>query len=143
MRRSPWMRRSVGRLAGFALLGAVLARHSLRPRRTCSLEQRLAMLPRHGLPLEQPAVGRWDDHPVPCIDARSDRDLAVTLGLVHAHLRLGQIELMRRLAQGRVSEMIGPAGIEIDQLMRTLDLGRAAPAILAAMPSTTRDWLEA
>jgi penicillin amidase len=137
------MRRTVGRLAWFALLGAVLARHSLRPRRTYSLEQRLAMLPRHGLPLEQPAVVRWNDHQVPYIDARSDRDLAVTLGLVHADLRLGQIELMRRLAQGRVSEMIGPAGIEIDQLMRTLDLGRAVPAILAAMPSTTRDWLEA
>src|SRR5690242_6215420 len=39
--------------------------------------------------------------------------------------------------------MIGPVGIEIDQLMRTLDVGRAVPAILAEMPSVTRDWLEA
>ncbi len=101
------------------------------------------MLPRRNLPLWQPAVIHWNDHQVPYIEAGSDRDLAVTLGLVHAHLRLGQMELMRRLAQGRVSEMIGPIGIEIDQLMRTLDVGRAVPMILGEMPAATRDWLEA
>jgi penicillin amidase len=142
-RQLPWLRRTATRLSGVALLAAVLVRHSLRPRRTYTLSERLAMLPRRGLPLEQSVMVRWNDHQVPYIDARSDRDLAVTLGLVHAHLRLGQIELMRRLAQGRVSEMIGPIGVEIDQLMRTLDLGRAVPAILAEMPYATRDWLEA
>lgn len=143
MRRSPRTRRTLSRLSGFALLAVALMRHSLRSRRTYPLEQRLAMLPRHGLPLEQTVVVRWNDHQVPYIDARSDHDIAVALGLVHAHLRLGQIESMRRLAQGRVSEMIGQAGIEIDRLMRTLDVGRAAPAILAEMPSATRDWLQA
>ena len=143
MRRLAQVRSNLGRLGGFALLGTVLARHALRPRQTYSLEQRLSMLPRCGLPLDQSVVVRWNDYQVPHIDARSDRDLAVTLGLVHAHLRLGQMELMRRLAQGRVSEMIGLVGIEIDQLMRTFDIGRAVPAILAGMPSATRDWLEA
>jgi penicillin amidase len=137
------MRPTVAWLSGFAPLAAVLARHSLLSRRTYSLEQRLAMLPRRDLPLEQPVLVHWNDHQVPHIEARSDRDLAVTLGLVHAHLRLGQIELMRGFAQGRVSEMIGPVGIEIDRLMCTLDVGRAVSAILAEMPSTTRDWLEA
>ena len=143
MRRLPRIGRSVARLSGFAVLAAVLARHALRPRSTYSLEQRLAMLPRRGLPLDQSVLVRWNRHQVPFMEAHSDRDLAVTLGLVHAHLRLGQIELMRRLAQGRVSEMIGRVGIDVDQLMRTLDVGRAVPAILAEMPSATRDWLEA
>jgi hypothetical protein len=32
-------------------------------------------------------------------------------GLVHAHLRLGQMEMVRHLAQGRLAEMIGPIGL--------------------------------
>lgn len=141
--RLPRVAKAIDRLVGMAMLATALSRHALHGRRTCSLEERLAMLPRRGLPVERPVVVRWDGHQVPCIEASSDHDLAVSLGLVHAHLRLGQIELMRRLAQGRVAEMIGPIGVEVDQLLRTLDLGRAVPAILSTLPSATRDWLEA
>jgi len=107
-----------------------------------TLEERLAMLPRTGLPMERRVAIRWNQHQVPFIEAETDNDLAVALGIVHAHLRLGQLELMRRLAQGRVSEMIGSIGIEVDRLLRTLDVGRAVPATLAAMPSATRAWLD-
>ena len=100
------------------------------------------MLPRTGLPVGQPVAIRWNQYHVPFIEAGTDNDLAVALGVVHAHLRLGQLELMRRLAQGRVSEMIGSIGIEADRLLRTLDFGRAVPAILAAMPFATRAWLD-
>ncbi len=125
------------------MLIAALSRHARRKRRSYTLEERLAVLPRTGLPIEQPVNIRWNAHQVPYIEAGSDHDLAVALGLVHAHLRLGQIELMRRLAQGRVSEMIGPIGIEIDRLLHTLDFGRAVPAILAGLPQATRDWVKA
>jgi penicillin G amidase len=139
----PGLPRMIDKLTGTALLAGALARQALRGRRTYTLEQRLAMLPRTGLPIEHPVVVRWDAHQVPYIEAASDHDLAVTLGVVHAHLRLGQIELMRRLAQGRVSEMIGPLGVDVDRLLHTLDLGRAVPEILAGLPSATRDWLTA
>ena len=108
-----------------------------------ALEERLAMLPQTGLPVEQPVAIRWNRHHVPFIEAQTDQDLAVALGVVHAHLRLGQLELMRRIARGRVSELIGSSGVAVDQLLRTLDVGRAVPAILAAMPSATRAWLDA
>ena len=101
------------------------------------------MLPRTGLPVEKPVAIRWNRHQVPFIEAQTDHDLAVALGIVHAHLRLGQLELMRRIAQGRVSELIGSSGVAVDQLLRTLDVGRAVPAILAAMPQATRAWLDA
>lgn len=101
------------------------------------------MLPRTGVPVEQPVAIRWNRHQVPFIEAQTDHDLAVALGIVHAHLRLGQLELMRRIAQGRVSELIGSSGVPLDQLLRTLDVGRAVPAILAAMPPATRAWLDA
>ena len=49
---------------------------------------------------------------------------------------------MRRLAQGRVSEMVGRLGLGLDRLIRTFDIGRAVPQILATMPAETRTWLE-
>ncbi len=101
------------------------------------------MLPRIGLPITAPVTVYWDEHHIPYIKAETDDDLATALGLVHAHLRLGQLEMMRRLSQGRLAEMIGPLGVEVDRLMRTLDIGRAVPAIARDLPEETRRWLEA
>lgn len=56
-----------------------------------STEERLAQFPTDDLPLERPVVVRWNAHQVPFIEAETDRDLAFTLGMVHAHLRGGQI----------------------------------------------------
>lgn len=134
---------SLDRLVGLTLLLACLTKHTVHRRRVFTLEDRLAMLPRKKLPVEKSMVIRWNQHHVPFINAETDHDLAVALGMVHAHLRLGQLELMRRLAQGRVSEMIGSIGVEVDRLLRTLDFGRAVPAILVGMPPATRAWLDA
>jgi penicillin amidase len=134
---------ALDRAIGLAMLLGCLARHAVRRRRVFTLEMRLAMLPRSGLPIENPVAIAWNANQVPFIEAASDEDLAVALGIVHAHLRLGQLELMRRIAQGRVSELIGSVGVAVDQLLRTLDFGRAVPAIIAALPPPTRAWLEA
>jgi penicillin amidase len=105
--------------------------------------ERLAMFPTGPLPLDRPVAIYWDDHQIPFIEAETDRDAAFALGLVHAHLRLGQMEILRRIAEGRVAEMGGPLALDIDRSLRILDLGKAAPAILAAMPPETRAWLDA
>lgn len=112
------------------------------PRRRLSLEQRLTMLPLENAPISRPVAIYWDRNQVPFIEADTDADLATTLGIVHAHLRLAQMELMRRVSQGRLSEVIGRFGLEIDKFARTFDVGRATPAILEMMPSETRIWLE-
>ena len=84
----------------------------------------------------------WDDHQIPFILASDDRDAAYALGLVHAHLRLAQMEMLRLVSQGRLSEWIGPFGREVDRAIRTLDLDRAVPAMLRDLPAPTRLWLE-
>src|SRR5687768_2110357 len=66
-------------------LAAAGARHRPLPR---SGADRLATLPRRGLPVEAPVEIYWNNRLVPFIEARTDRDLAGALGLVHAHLRL-------------------------------------------------------
>lgn len=108
-----------------------------------SLETRLKALPRDGLPLEKPVVVHWDDHQIPFIEAETDRDLAFTLGMVHAHLRLGQLETLRRIASGRLSEIAGPFATEIDHTLRILDVGKNAAESAANLPPKTREWLQA
>jgi penicillin amidase len=101
------------------------------------------MLPRTGLPLQNATVVHWDHHQIPFIEAVSDHDLALTLGLIHVHLRWTQMEIMRRIAQGRISELLGLFGLKLDRLLRSLHITRAVPQIVAAMPTATRDWAEA
>ncbi len=106
-----------------------------------SLAQRLQAFSSLSLPLRQPVQVYWNQHQVPFIEASDDRDLAVTLGAVHAHLRLAQIEFMRRIAEGRLSEAFGPVALDLDYALRLLDVGRAVPAIAAGLPEQTREWL--
>ncbi len=110
-------------------------------RRPIDLAQRLAHLPREGLPLQAPVRVHWNEHQIPFLEAEHDEDLAVALGVVHVHLRWGQIEMMRRLALGRLSEMIGPAGVKIDHALRALGIARTAAAIVPLLPEDTARWL--
>lgn len=107
-----------------------------------SVEERLRQLQGVRLPVRSPVEFLWNEHHVPFIDAAHDDDLAVALGAVHGHLRLTQIELMRRIARGRLSEIVGPAAVEIDRTVRTLDLTRAVPAMAADLPSETNSWID-
>ena len=106
------------------------------------VSERLKAFPTQGLPLDGAVTIHWSERQIPFIEAESDGDAAFALGLVHAHLRLGQMATMRMIAQGRVSEMIGPLGVDIDHGLRTLDYARAAPEIERAMDETTRLWVQ-
>jgi penicillin G amidase len=128
---------------GLLRLGLRIAAAGIRHRpRWTSVAARIAALPKAGLPVGAPVEIRWNDHLVPFITARSDRDLAVALGLTHAHLRLAQMELLRRVTYGRIAEVLGPVAIPLDHSLRLIDPGRAVPAILDGLPEHTRDWLD-
>jgi penicillin amidase len=110
------------------------------PQQTSAV-QRLEAMPTEDLPLHGRVSIHWNEHLVPFIHAETDADAAFALGLVHAHLRLGQMAMYKRIAQGRISEMAGPLTADIDHGIRILDFGRAAEAIEAALPLQTRSWL--
>ena len=65
---------------------------------------------------------------VPTIKADSPHDLYLALGFVHAQDRLWQMDLQRRVTQGRLSEIFGAAALGSDRFMRTLGLYRHAAA---------------
>jgi penicillin G amidase len=84
-----------------------------------------------------------DGYGVPHIFARSERDAHFALGFVHAQDRLWQLEMSRRVAAGRLSEVVGRGGLETDRFMRTLGARRAAQANLAHLDDETRAALDA
>ena len=55
-----------------------------------------------------------DDFGVPHIYANSQKDAMTVLGYVHAQDRLWQMELMRRIAPGRLSELFGTKALKND-----------------------------
>ncbi len=65
------------------------------------------------------------------------------LGYAHAQDRLWQMTMLRRTAQGRLSELFGRETVQTDELMRRLGLYRAATASVAAQDAETLAKLEA
>lgn len=126
-----------------AVVGTALALRAMfsTPPRRLDLDDRLAMVLRRA-PVARPLTIRWDERQIPFIEAETDEDLFTGLGLVHAHLRLGQIEIMRRVALGRVAEMAGPLALDLDRSLRLFGFRDAAPATIAALPAETRRFLE-
>lgn len=86
---------------------------------------------------------RTDDAEVIHIEAQSTRDLWFALGAVHARDRLWQLEINRRIAQGRLSELFGEATLDTDRFLRTLGLLEAARAQLEGASPELREQLQA
>jgi len=107
-----------------------------------TMAARLDAFPRTGLPVERPVTIRWNRFQVPFVEAESDRDLALALGMVHGHLRLAEIRVLKQLVQGRASEMVGPVARNIDHALRIMDIGRAAPEMVRQLPESERMLLE-
>jgi penicillin amidase len=67
-----------------------------------------------------------DRHGVPHIRATTADDAYFGLGYAHAQDRLFQMDFMRRLGAGKLSEVVGPATLGLDRLMRVLGVYRLA-----------------
>jgi len=137
------MRGKLQRLLTAAAVLAASACASLPAPQTT--QERLAAFPRGGLGLERPVTIYWSQEQIPFIEAETDHDAAFALGLVHGHLRLGQIEVLRHISQGRISEVAGPFGElrEVDRALRILDFGKTSHEVYINMPAETKAFLEA
>jgi penicillin amidase len=87
-------------------------------------------------------VGR-DAAGIVTITAQSELDATFTLGFVHAQERLFQMELMRRAATGRLSELFGLRTLKTDKLMRLLNLTQQAEDQYKAASPELRSTLDA
>lgn len=80
---------------------------------------------------------------VPRIKAANALDGAAALGFMHARDRMFQMDLMRRVASGRLSEIAGGATLRVDRTMRVLGLRRRAEADWAGLSADARAMMEA
>lgn len=80
--------------------------------------------------LDQPAQVYRDRWGIPHILAHTEHDLFFVQGYVTAQDRLFAMDIARRKATGRLSEVFGPSDLESDRFYRTLGLQRVAEASL-------------
>jgi penicillin amidase len=85
---------------------------------------------------------RRDDLGIPHIYADNDRDLFFGYGWAMAQDRLFQLDWLRRKGLGRLSEIIGADGLELDTIARTVGLNRIAAAEWERLPGEVRQLLE-
>ncbi|MGZ9809782.1 penicillin acylase family protein [Pseudoroseicyclus sp. H15] len=84
-----------------------------------------------------------DNADVPHIFGQTDEDVYYALGFAHAQDRFWQMLMLRRTAQGRLSELFGPRTLETDILLRRLDVYGAATASVSAQDPYALGVLEA
>ena len=70
----------------------------------------------------------FDKYWIPQVFAEDERDACFAVGFLHASYRLWEMDMERRMASGRLAEIIGKAGIKNDIFMRTIGLRRSAEA---------------
>src|ERR1700683_3560745 len=112
---------AVAALVVVLCLALLVARHRFLGVSSPRVRGRLAM---NGL--AAPASISRDRWGVPHVSATSMEDAAFAMGVVHAQDRLWQMEVSRRVATGRISELIGTDGVNIDRFIRRVGLHRVA-----------------
>ena len=83
----------------------------------------------------------FDNYGVPHIYGQSEEDVFRVLGYLHAKERLFQMEIVRRVSSGRLSEIFGSKTLETDKFFRMLGINRRAEdAARKFMINTDAPW---
>ena len=82
----------------------------------------------------------FDDYGIPHIYSENQLDAMTTLGYVHAQDRLWQMELLRRIAPGRLSELFGEKLIKNDQLFASLGIYENSEKTIAQLDTNSEQY---
>ncbi|HET7396157.1 MAG TPA: penicillin acylase family protein [Gammaproteobacteria bacterium] len=93
--------------------------------------------------LHAPVTVTRDSLGVPSVHAADRQDAARVLGFLHAQDRFFQMDLMRRLAAGELSALVGPGAIELDKSHRLYRLRSVAREVVAQATPEQRALLVA
>jgi len=89
--------------------------------------------------LREPVEIVRDTWGIPHVYAQNEHDLFWTQGYLHATDRLFQMDFLRRMGSGRLSEVFGEATLELDRWARILLLRRTAERHWERQDETTRN----
>lgn len=79
-----------------------------------------------------------DNWGIPHVFAENDEDLFFGFGYATAQDRLFQLDYLRRRALGQLSQVLGPEGLELDLVARTVGLHLIAEQEWKSLPDETR-----
>lgn len=82
----------------------------------------------------------FDEFGVPHIYAATSKDAMEALGYVHAQDRLWQMELMRRIAPGRLSEIFGSVALKNDKFFAGLGIEEASAKAIAGLDKNSPSY---
>ena len=82
----------------------------------------------------------FDDNGVPHIQAENQEDAYTALGYLHAQDRLWQMELIRRIAAGRLSEILGKDLLKTDKFFLGLGIAEKADEAIAKLDKNSEAY---
>ncbi|TDW45831.1 penicillin amidase [Flavobacterium sp. 270] len=82
----------------------------------------------------------FDDCGVPHIYADSEKDAMTALGYVHAQERLWQMELLRRIAPGRLSEIFGSVALKNDKFFAGIGIEEASAKAIVELDKNSQSY---
>lgn len=83
---------------------------------------------------------RIDSFGIPHIYGKKEKDLAYSLGYMHAKDRYFQMELISRITEGKLSEFVGESGIYSDIFWKPYELDTKAKVVLQELQNTDPDF---
>ncbi|TBX70545.1 penicillin acylase family protein [Flavobacterium silvisoli] len=83
----------------------------------------------------------FDDYGIPHIYAASQKDAMTTLGFVHAQDRLWQMELMRRIAPGRLSEIFGNTTLKTDKFFAGIGIDESSAKAVSQLDKKSQTYI--
>lgn len=93
--------------------------------------------------LKGPVTVALDDRGMAVVTAENVDDAVRVQGYLTARERMFQLEMMRRVAAGELSELFGSAALPVDRTHRTYGFARVAAAAVPLLPAAERAHLEA
>lgn len=122
----------VGILLVILVIGILFYANSLKP----TYEGRVQL--QH---LSKEVAIHFDEFGVPHINAKNQEDAYVALGYLHAQERLWQMELIRRIAPGRLSEIFGKDLLKTDVFFSGLGIEEAAEKAITNLDKNSEAYL--
>lgn len=118
-------------LLGLLAIGIFIFIQTLKP--TYSGEVQMVQL-------ENEVSVYYDSYGIPHIYGQTEEDAFRALGYVHAQDRLWQMELLRRIAPGRLSEVFGSDMIKTDKFIIALGIDDASERTVAALDKNSQTF---
>lgn len=82
----------------------------------------------------------YDEYGIPHIYAENQKDAMTTLGYIHAQDRLWQMELLRRIAPGRLSEIFGTKALKNDMFFAGIGINENSEKAVSELDKNSESY---